>query len=116
MSIIAFDLDGTLCSTGSIQYQQAKPFKKRIKIVNELFDAGHIIKIYTARGGTTGLDWRKVTEKQLKKWGVRYHFLITNKEHFEVYICDRSINSERFFNKLWWKSEEQKLLENSKAK
>lgn len=100
--IVAFDLDNTLC-TFNMEYHKAKPIKARIKIVNELFDAGHIIKIYTARGGTTGLDWRPLTEKQLKKWGIKYHFLITNKEHYDIMICDKAINSERFFKKLWWK-------------
>ena len=104
MSIIAFDLDNTLCHTKG-EYRHAKPIKERIKIVNELFDSGHIIKIYTARGGTTGLDWRKLTEKQLKKWKIKYHFLQTDKTHYDVLICDRAINSERFFNKLWWKSD-----------
>lgn len=95
--IYAFDFDGTLVSL-SKEYKNAKPLKNRIKKVNKLFDEGNIIQIYTARGGTTGLDWRKLTEEQLKKFGIKYHFLVMNKLHYDLLVCDRATNSEVYFN------------------
>ena len=44
-----FDLDNTLCNTISSQYEKSKPNKNAIKVVNYLYDQGHIIKINTAR-------------------------------------------------------------------
>ena len=54
--IFCFDLDGVLCRHVK-DYMKAKPFKKRIKIVNDLHDDGHRIIIDTARGAVTGIDW-----------------------------------------------------------
>ena len=54
---------------------------------------------WTARGTTTGLDWRKVTEEQFLKWGVKYHELKFGKPNYDLFIDDKNINSERFFNR-----------------
>lgn len=38
--------------------------------------------------------------KQLKEWGYKYHHLsVGEKPHFDLYICDKSINSEEYFGK-----------------
>ena len=59
---------------------------------------GNEITYWTARGTVTGIDWYSVTEKQLKKWGCKYHYLsVGEKPAFDLYICDKSINSETFF-------------------
>ena len=47
--IYCFDLDNTLCVSKNGNYSKSKPKKKAIKILNHLFDNGHIIKIHTAR-------------------------------------------------------------------
>ena len=44
-----FDLDNTLCVTKGSNYLKSKPKKKLIKLVNELYNNGHTIKIFTAR-------------------------------------------------------------------
>lgn len=90
---IVIDIDGTICSQEK-DYSKAKPFLKRIKKVNELFDEGHKIIFFTARGYETGMNWRKITEKQLLRWGVKYHELILNKPSADIYIDDRCRNDD----------------------
>jgi len=97
--IYIFDIDGTICSlVENAQYQNAKPLKKRIKIVNQLFREGNIIKLFTARGSSTGIDWTGTTKLQLKNWSVSYHELIMNKKpHGDLFIDDKAINASDFF-------------------
>ena len=99
-----FDLDGTLCSQET-EYNLAKPLTERIKKVNELYDAGFRIIIYTARGmnrfnGDTEECYRNfyaLTSKQLEKWNVKYHQLLLGKPAAIHYIDDKAINDKDFF-------------------
>jgi len=84
------DIDNTICSQEK-DYSKAKPFLNIIKKINKLYDEGNIIKFFTARGTETGIDWRLITEKQLKDWGVKYHELIMGKPAGDIYVDDRSI-------------------------
>ena len=61
-----FDIDGTICSNTDGDYENAKPFSSRIELVNKLFHEGHNIVYFTARGSTTGIDWKDFTKNQLK--------------------------------------------------
>lgn len=92
--IYCFDIDGTLCSKTDGRYHEAQPFPERILVVNSLYAAGHYIKLFTARGSTTGIDWRAVTEGQMRAWEVRYHELILGKPEADVFIDDKAFNSE----------------------
>lgn len=95
--IYCFDLDGTLCSVAK-DYRKAKPLKKRIAIVNRLKDKGHTIYIDTARGTMSGKDWKMYTEKQLKKWGVKFDLLrVGVKLHADYFIDDKGQNDQEFF-------------------
>ena len=47
--IFCFDIDNTICKTKGKNYKNAKPHKDVVKIINKLYDNGHIIKIFTAR-------------------------------------------------------------------
>jgi len=89
-----FDIDGTLCSNTEGEYADAKPFTDRVAIVNKLFEDGHQILLLTARGATTGIDWRDLTEKQMADWGVCYHELYLTKPTAHIYIDDKAFNSE----------------------
>ena len=93
-----FDIDGTICSNTNGDYASAKPFKSRILHVNALYDAAHTISFFTARGSTTGIDWRALTEDQLAKWGVKYHTLIMGKPHADLFIDDKAIRADDY---LW---------------
>ena len=47
--IICFDLDNVICVTKNNNYKESLPLTKNIKIINQLYNKGHIIKIFTAR-------------------------------------------------------------------
>ncbi len=64
-----FDIDNTICS-GGVPYEEAKPFPKVVKRINELYDEGHHIIISTSRGHWSGENWLEFTKKQLDEWGV----------------------------------------------
>ena len=66
--------------------------KKRIDIVNKLYDEGHTIVYWTARGTTTGIDWTDVTRNQLDNWGCQWNELICGKDKgaFDMVIDDKA--------------------------
>jgi dTDP-glucose 4,6-dehydratase len=87
------DIDGTICtSVAGGEYGKTIPFTDRIEKYNNLYDEGHTVIYWTARGTTTGVDWKSVTEQQLNKWGVKYHELKLGKPYYDVFIDDKSIN------------------------
>ena len=96
MNTYCFDIDGTLCEQTSGNYSLAKPWLERIDHVNRLFSQGHIIKIFTARGSKSGLDWRAETENQLREWGLNYHELVIGKPHADFYIDDKAVHPNDF--------------------
>jgi len=91
-----FDIDGTICTDTQGDYKSAQPFPSRIKHVNELYEAGHTIKLFTARGSTTGINWHRITEEQLAEWGVQYHNLIMGKPFADFFIDDKAIQSDAY--------------------
>ena len=97
--IIYVDIDETICrSPESREYHYAVPVVPNIQKINELYDSGNTIVYWTARGTGSGIDWREVTEKQFKKWGVKYHELRFGKPIYDLFIDDKNINAETFFN------------------
>ena len=99
MMVIYVDIDETICKTPDDRdYRKSKPIKKRIERINSLYDNGDIIIYWTARGTKSGIDWRKLTEEQFKEWGVKYHELHLGKPSYDLFIDDKNINSDTFFN------------------
>ena len=99
VKIFYVDIDETICNSPEDRdYSKAEPLTDRIDIINKLFDAGNKIVYWTARGTGSGIDWREVTEKQFEKWGVKYHDLKFGKPIYDLFIDDKNINTERFFN------------------
>ena len=94
LPVYCFDIDGTICSNTEGAYEAAEPFSDAIAALNALYDAGHRIHLHTARGSSTGIDWRELTERQLREWGVRYHCLFMGKPSADVYIDDKTINAQ----------------------
>lgn len=94
--IYYIDVDGTICASTN-GYEHARPYAKRIAKVNELYDAGHRIVFYTARGSATGVDHRVLTEKQLNEWGVKFHELRMGKPQYDLLIDDRALSDNDFF-------------------
>lgn len=87
-----FDLDGTLCTNTEGDYESAEAYPDAIREVNRLHHEGHRIIIQTARGSSTGIDWRPLTEKQLAAWNVSYDALFLGKPSANVYIDDKAVN------------------------
>jgi hypothetical protein len=96
------DIDGTICSVtldhqGDVDYSQSQPYTARIQHVNDLYDQGHDITYWTARGSASGIDRRELTEQQLAQWGAKYHRLELRKPVYDVWIDDKAHNSEIYF-------------------
>lgn len=108
MKIIAFDLDGVICDRPEgiehlleKKYDLCYPIPENIEILNKLYEDGYYIKIYTARGMSTFSNNKAViyeklflkTKKFLVDNGVKHHELIMGKEHYDLLVDDKVINS-----------------------
>ena len=100
------DIDGTICDwEPGRDYTLSQPFADRIKAINDLYDKGHTIKYFTARGmGRYGgkveraiESFYAITESQLDRWGCKYHELILGKPAGDYYIDDKGIDANEFF-------------------
>jgi len=89
---IYVDIDETICFyKGERNYPDAVPSMENIVKINKLFDEGHEITYWTARGSATGLDWKKITREQLGSWGCRFNYLIVGeKPAYDLLICDKT--------------------------
>lgn len=96
MKKYCFDIDGTICSQ-EIDYNDAQPYFDRIEIINNLFECGNNITLFTARGTVTKIDWEEITIKQLKKWNVKYHRLFFGKPDADFYIDDKGTDMFNWF-------------------
>lgn len=95
--IYIVDLDKTVFDTTDSDYRNAKPFADRIANINNLFDQGHTIIYWTARGGNSRIAWYDFTLEQLDKAGAKYSELRMNKPSYDLWIDDKAINSEDYF-------------------
>jgi len=105
---IYVDIDGTICNTthsdGSWDYKSCTPITERIEYINNLYDQGHTIVYWTARGSSTPCDSDRInwlvelTKEHLTTWGAKYHRLsVAEKPDYDLYIDDKSINCDAFF-------------------
>ena len=70
-----------------------------IEHLNALYDAGHTITCFTARGMgrhknnplLAVQDFYELTSRQLKEWGVKYHHLFLGKPNGDVYVDDKGV-------------------------
>jgi hypothetical protein len=85
------DIDGTICNNTNGRYETAYPIHEYIEKVNKLYDEGNTIIYWTARGGTTGIDWSELTKKQLSEWGCKFHKLEDlPKPSYDLFIDDKT--------------------------
>ena len=91
------DVDGTICTKTDGNYRDARPMWDRIAKINKLYDDGHQIIYWTARGGNSGIDWTDVTHSQLASWGCKYDKIMLGKPSYDLWIDDKAINSEEYF-------------------
>lgn len=99
--IYVIDIDGTICEeVGAVIGR--KPYKDRIKQINKLYGEGHTIIYITARGRKSGRGetyYRPITESQLRLWGCKYHELAFKLHDADVFVDDKAVNIEEFFEK-----------------
>jgi len=97
--IIYVDIDGTICTEEKGVYEKSTPFPDQIAKINKLFDKGHTIIYWTARGTVTGIDWFELTAAQLDLWECKYHDLrVGTKPHYDLWIDDKSKRIEEITN------------------
>ena len=109
-----FDIDNVICNTTKSNYSKSTPKKKVIEFINQLYDSGHIIKIYSARYMGRSNDninrayklGYKSTYSQLKKWGLKFDKLFLGKPSFDIYVDDKCF----FHDKSWLKKFKRKFL------
>jgi hypothetical protein len=89
---IYVDIDETICFyDGERNYENAIPNLENIKKIRILYDQGHTITYWSARGSVTGIDWYDITKKQLDAWGCKYHHLsVGKKPPYDLLICDKT--------------------------
>ena len=99
--IYMVDIDQTICVTpqidGKHRYDMSVPIAHRIEEINKLYDQGHTIKYWTARGSGSGLDWTELTHQQLNEWGCKFHEVKLGKPSYDVWIDDKALNDALFF-------------------
>ena len=97
--VYCFDIDGTICTLQTkSDYENAEPFLEMVEQINKLYDEGHTIIYWTARGTKTGIPWFHVTKKQLDQWNAKYHELRMNKPAYDLFIDDKNMESEAYFS------------------
>lgn len=92
---IYVDIDGVIATkVKGDDYAAALPIPDTIDKINKLYDMGYRITYWTARGATTGKDWRELTERQLTEWECKYHVLSFRKPYFDKLIDDKAVRPE----------------------
>jgi hypothetical protein len=105
---IYVDVDNTITETSGMDYQNAKPIYEKIEVINKLYDLGHTITYWTARGSVSGIDYYNLTKSQLDEWGVKYHNFMVGKPAFDILIDDKTINNINENLITWAAQEEEK--------
>ena len=97
--IIFVDIDETICHyEGKRDYKLAKPYYERIEKINKLYKDGNTIVYWTARGSVTQINWFQITYNQLVEWKCKFHELRMGKPAYDLFIDDKNINCDTFFN------------------
>lgn len=102
-----FDIDGVICTTYKSYYHKSNPNIKAIIKINNLYNSGNKIILFTSRFMGRSNENKKLakklgyrlTLKQLKIWRVKFHKLIFGKPSYDYIIDDKSI----FYKKSWHK-------------
>jgi len=102
--LIYIDIDETICNTSGPKnkprdYRKAIPILENIQKANRLYDEGHTIVYWTARGSKTGTVWFNETHRQLTKWGVKFHEIKMGKPAYDLFICDKVMNTSDWQSK-----------------
>lgn len=86
--IYCFDIDNTIREF--VSPEEFTPITRMINIINNRYDRGHYIHLYTANTNP------KKVEKWLKEHGVKYHEITYGKPVAHIYIDDATVNAYDF--------------------
>ena len=100
---IVVDIDDTISFTYNRDFDNSVPNQPVIDKINELYDKGWKIILFTARGGKScntleekELKYRDITERWLEKHNVKYHRLMFGKPNADYYVDDKNISIDEF--------------------
>lgn len=115
--IFCFDIDDTVVHWDSNRdYANFSPIRDMILIINKLYDEGHYIKLFTARGmnsvGPDGIKEAIIPPllENLKNIGVKYHELLTHKPVYDMIIDDKAVDPWAF-KELYYRGELHDIIE-----
>ena len=99
-----FDVDDTICIHNDRDYINAVPIQDMIDIINNLYNNGHHISLYTARGQNSCKgDIDLIKEKNqdillqwLEKHNVHFNELIFGKPLGDFYVDDKAVDLPTF--------------------
>jgi mannose-6-phosphate isomerase-like protein (cupin superfamily) len=83
------DIDGFLFTDHKGIYRKAKPIQENIDMINKKAE-DELIILWTSRGSKTGIDWTKLTVKQLAKAKVKFHDLRFDKPYYDEIWDDKA--------------------------
>ena len=93
--IVFIDIDETICDIPENRnYTLSVPIKENIEKANKLYDEGHTIVYWTARGSVSGRDLTELTNQQIKDWGVKCHEVRLGKPYYDLFIDDKNMNTK----------------------
>ena len=98
------DIDDTISITRNRDFENSEPIQEVIDKINELYDKGVYIILFTARGMKSQnndgikaeLKYREITERWLIAHGVKYHELLFNKRNADYYVDDKAMKPDEF--------------------
>jgi glycerol-3-phosphate cytidylyltransferase len=100
---IVVDIDDTICTTIDRDFENSIPNIPVINKINELYDKGMEIILYTARGGKSCqtleekiVKYGTLTTEWLKKNGVKYNQLLFGKLNADYYVDDKNLSIDEF--------------------
>ena len=101
--VIMIDIDGTICKQDcdprspddAYSFRTSKPFTKRIEYFNSLYEEGHYLHYWSARGCWEGNDTLEETREQLDSWGVKYNDVAVFKPFYDIWIDDKAVSVRR---------------------
>jgi CMP-N,N'-diacetyllegionaminic acid synthase len=93
MVIYCFDIDGTICSIEKPEnYSNAAPNDAIIKKINQLFNDGNTVYLFTGRH----MNKERVTKEWMERHNVKYHHVFFGKPVADIYIDDLAVKPEEF--------------------
>ncbi|UYM28694.1 capsule biosynthesis protein [Serratia phage vB_SspM_LC53] len=102
---LTIDIDDTITFWNNDRdYVNFKPDTVMVSMINKLYDEGHEITLYTARGMKSVGPGRIASEivpsliENLKRIGLKYHNLLTHKPVYDWIIDDKAMRPDEFKN------------------